>query len=247
MSKKDILLRSLNNPPLVTKGSTLTLDELDANFVELYNALVALSDGSNIPAYDNSILYSIGAYVSYSGQAYKMINAAPQVNVTPGTDTLTWIEVYATDLVAPPGDTIYSFSKTIPTAEVLTLGTTEVDLVSAPGAGKAIVLIEAINYSNKDSLASPPDSSYSTNTDLRIGYNGNAIAGTDYQFSLTQALNTNVRNTRSFIVNNPSYSPDVKHIRENSALQVKVPGGNPTAGTFDITIKGTYKIIDILD
>lgn len=102
MGKKDLLLRSISNPPLTTKGSALTLAEMDGNIVELYNALVSLSQSSNIADYDNATNYYLDDVVMYSNQLYKCIVAGPVLNVTPDTDPTKWEEIYATDLVDKP-------------------------------------------------------------------------------------------------------------------------------------------------
>lgn len=101
MAKEDLKLRSLANPTLTAKGSELTWDELDQNFVELYNQLLLLSNSSFISAYNNAIEYNntLNRYVIYGLQLWKFINATPQTDVTPGTDPATWEKAYATDLV----------------------------------------------------------------------------------------------------------------------------------------------------
>jgi len=113
MAKEDILLRATTNAPLTTKGSALTFAEFDANWIEIYNALVSLSQSSNIPAYSASITYddTLLNYVSYSGQIWKMVNVTPQINVTPGTDPTTWLAVYATDIIGKSSDLINKIRK----------------------------------------------------------------------------------------------------------------------------------------
>lgn len=102
MAKEDILLRDVINPPLVTKGSALTFAEFDGNMITLYNALVELSQSSNVPPYNNAENYYLNDYVLEGLQLYKCIVAGPIVNVTPSTTPGSWKKVYATDLVEPP-------------------------------------------------------------------------------------------------------------------------------------------------
>jgi hypothetical protein len=118
MAKEDIILRSTVNAPLTTKGSALTHAQFDANWIEIYNALVSLSQSSYVSAYDAAITYddTILNYVTYSSQIWKMINATPQVNVTPGTDANTWVKVYATDLVGRTQ--LFSVKKTLTANEI---------------------------------------------------------------------------------------------------------------------------------
>lgn len=103
MAKEDLKLRVTSNAPLTTKGSALTWAELDANWINIYNAFVALSQSSYVAAYDNAVEYddTINNYVTYSSQIWKFINSTPATNVTP-TEGATWTKVYATDLVNRP-------------------------------------------------------------------------------------------------------------------------------------------------
>jgi len=102
MAKKDILLRDVSNPPLTTKGSALTFANLDNNFIELYNALVSLSQSSNIDAYDAAANYYLDDAVMESNQLYKCIVTGPITATTPSTNPASWVEIYATDLVEVP-------------------------------------------------------------------------------------------------------------------------------------------------
>ena len=101
MAKEDILLRSVSNPPLTTKGSQLTSVELDGNWIEIYNALKELSQSSWIDAYDNAATYYMDDYVMYNSQLWKCVTASISA-VTPGTDATKWQEKYASDLVDKP-------------------------------------------------------------------------------------------------------------------------------------------------
>ncbi len=85
MAKEDILLRATSNPPLTTKGSVLSWGELDANWIEIYDAFVALSQSSYVAAYDNAVEYddTVNNYVTYASQIWKFINSTPATNVTP--------------------------------------------------------------------------------------------------------------------------------------------------------------------
>lgn len=100
MAKGDILLRTTTGSGLTAKGSALTHSELDANFIEIYNALVSLSQSSSVSAYNAGTEYNntTSNYVAYASQLWKFINATPATGVTPGTDPTRWIPVYASDL-----------------------------------------------------------------------------------------------------------------------------------------------------
>ena len=100
MAKEDFILRETVNAPLTTKGSALTWANVDANFIELYNQLVNLSQSSNVDAYDNSVKYddTYNNYVMYNNQLWKYINVTPSTGQTP-SEGAYWTAVYATDLV----------------------------------------------------------------------------------------------------------------------------------------------------
>ena len=75
MALNDIILRSSSHSPLTTKGSELTYGELDGNFIELYDYLIAMNSDSGIAPYDNTATYNGTEYVSYNGNIYVHISA----------------------------------------------------------------------------------------------------------------------------------------------------------------------------
>lgn len=109
MAKEDILLRVTVNPPLFTKGSTLTQPELDSDFVSIFNCFVELSQSSYINNYDNTFTYdqTINNYTVFNSQIWKFINVSDMAGVTPGTDATVWEKVYGSDLAHKQGqDTV---------------------------------------------------------------------------------------------------------------------------------------------
>ncbi len=91
----NILLRSLVDPVLTTKGSELSWDEEDTNFVILHNAVRELSlvEVGGVDAYNAGTEYSLtspATYVTYNGNTWQYINAIPQTGVTPGTNGTVW-------------------------------------------------------------------------------------------------------------------------------------------------------------
>ena len=147
MAKENLLLRSVSNPPLTTKGSQLTSAELDANWIEIYNALKELSQSSYIDAYDNGVTYVLDDYVMYDSQIWKCVTATVSA-VTPGTDATKWQEKYASDLVGKCCNGWKSLNKTLTKAEVLTLNSANGgyghELLPKPGAGKYYQLRNAV-------------------------------------------------------------------------------------------------------
>lgn len=90
MALNDLILRSESHSPLTTKGSELTYAELDGNFINLYDYLIAMNSGSSIAPYDNSATYTGTEYVSYNGNIYVHISATSTTGVLPDTDPTKW-------------------------------------------------------------------------------------------------------------------------------------------------------------
>jgi len=97
MNIEDILLRGLANPDLVAKGSSLTQNQLDQNFVIIYNELAALSNSEQLDAYDPSRNYIGGSatFVAFDSKIWKFISATSQQGVQPDSDPAIWQRVTA--------------------------------------------------------------------------------------------------------------------------------------------------------
>ena len=244
MSKEDILLRETVNPPLATKGSPLDFTELDANFITIYNQFVLLSQSSQVPAYSPAIEYSINEYVSYSSQLWRMINGVPQTDVTPGTDPLTWIAVYASDMVQAPlinGAKIYEFEKLILSADVLTMGVTDtlIEILPALGVGLAPQFLGGtVTVQNVGGFP------YDINTSIHIAPANFDLAAGRRAFELINILQATTFQSMAFTPSVIAYSPAVDQLPTNTPIMAGVAGGNPSGGSSDILIKGTYKILD---
>ena len=132
MAKEDILLRATSNPPLTTKGSALTWAELDANWIEIYDAFVALSQSSYVAAYSASVTYddTIINYAMYSNQLWKCIAASPIIAITP-TDGVNWTKVYATDFVGRSQS--YEIKRTITADEINSGFSNEIEIIKSFG------------------------------------------------------------------------------------------------------------------
>ena len=120
---------------------------------------------------------------------------------------------------------------TIATADVLTLNTTPIEIVAAPGAGYAI---EVLSASIKMVYVS---ATYTTNTNLILI----TSTGSDKQASTDIGQ---ISTTFSRFELEMS-SPDATQYVENQAVVVSVDGGDPTAGDSDITVYVTYRIITL--
>ena len=121
----------------------------------------------------------------------------------------------------------------IPTAQVLALNTTPVQLVAAPGAGYAI---EVIGITMKMVYNS---SAYSSNYVLDIIYTG-AIK----PIKSLSCLNATVDTIRD-ITPVGSTGATQTQILENVALMATSSGADPIGGDSDITIYVTYRVIEL--
>jgi hypothetical protein len=122
---------------------------------------------------------------------------------------------------------------TIATADVLTLNTTPIEIVAAPGAGYAI---EVISASMKMVYVS---ATYSTNTTLEL-----ITAGATNRQAETQIKNS-ASTIRRFADATTLGSATATQLLENAAVNVTVETGDPTAGDSDITVYVTYRIITL--
>ena len=245
MSKEDILLRSLINAPLTTKGTEFTFADLDGNWIELYNQLVSLSQSSFVDAYSAAITYVQNEAVMFSSQLWKMVNVAPQINITPGTNPAVWVKIYASDLVQAPlidGAKIYEFSKTILSADVLTMGVTDtpIEIIPALGVGLAPqILGGSVTVNNVGGFP------YATNTDIYIFPSTFDYVSDQRAFDVADVLQATIVQSLPFTPFVPIYSDSVDELPTNTNWQIAVKSGNPTGGSSDIIVKGTYKIIDL--
>jgi hypothetical protein len=122
---------------------------------------------------------------------------------------------------------------TIATADVLTLNTTPIEIVAAPGAGYAI---EVISASMKMVYVS---ATYATNTSLEL-----ITAGATNSQASTVIKNS-ASTIRRFADATTLASATATQLVENAALNVTVASGDPTAGDSDITVYCTYRIITL--
>jgi hypothetical protein len=130
----------------------------------------------------------------------------------------------------------FTFDVTIPSADVLTLNTTPIDLVPAQGANTIIVpttILAEMDYNTTP---------YATNGNLVIKSGGGwfVAAAEDTQF----LFGTVSRIVNIMVIENDKSATTVQYVA-NQPLTVEVLTDNPTAGDSDIRIFGTYKVIDI--
>jgi hypothetical protein len=124
-------------------------------------------------------------------------------------------------------------SITIASAAVLTLNSSPVTIVPAPGAGYAIEVISASAKMVYNSVA------YATNTTIQVESNG----ATTPQFRLLNGINQTISSHRS-LGRYVSANTETQII-ENADLMVTVAGGDPTAGDSDIKVYLRYRLIEL--
>lgn len=125
-------------------------------------------------------------------------------------------------------------SLAITSAQILTLNSVPINIVSAPGSGKYIEVISStlkVNY-----LTAP----YAVNTTLQL-INTGAVTS---QVESVTAIASTISKIAILIKILPSGAADTQ-ILENTALQVKVQTGNPSGGFGDIVVKVLYRIVTI--
>lgn len=117
---------------------------------------------------------------------------------------------------------------TLSSAQILALNTTPIQLVAAPGVGKLLKLKSVVYKIN----AGTP---YATNVTLNVVYAGFTslhIAGLDILDDVAGVIRdaTGVANSQ---------------MKDNTALQMFVPGGDPITGTSTVDVYITYEIITL--
>lgn len=102
MNSDNLILRETTFPPLVNKNDFLNSAEFDANFINIYEDLVALCSTTGVIEFDEGTTYddSINQFASFNGRLYRWIDSAPGAGVTPGTEGASeyWTEIFPTDL-----------------------------------------------------------------------------------------------------------------------------------------------------
>ena len=130
---------------------------------------------------------------------------------------------------------VQAASLSIPTASVLTLNATPLDIVAAPGAGYAIEVVAASYKLTYNSIA------YATNTRLQLITDTADVAQSSSVSTALAATVTQMSDINT--INNPTALQT--KIIENKSLKVQVSTGNPTAGNSDIKVYVLYRIITV--
>lgn len=74
----------------LVKGSQLTHEELDGNFIYIVNLVSGLTSSVDVAPYSGGTTYTGSTYVSYSGNLYLHISGTPTTGVIPDSDPTKW-------------------------------------------------------------------------------------------------------------------------------------------------------------
>lgn len=74
----------------LVKGTQLTHEELDGNFVFLNDRISGLTSSVDVAPYNGGTTYTGSTYVSYSGNLYLHISGTPTTGVIPDSDPTKW-------------------------------------------------------------------------------------------------------------------------------------------------------------
>jgi len=106
MNSDNLILRETDNLPLINKDDTLLNAEIDANFINIYNDFISLSQ-ANDPTliYDVDRTYSVGEYSTYDGRMW--LSTEISTGVTPIEGSAEWNDVFPTVLAHEKNKDIY--------------------------------------------------------------------------------------------------------------------------------------------
>lgn len=118
---------------------------------------------------------------------------------------------------------------TLSTAQILTGNSVPIDVIAAPGVGKAIFIVGVAFKLTFNTVA------YATNTDFYLQINGQTIIGT------ISGLLDSVATVWRF---NVGVNIELNTTVENQPVKFKVDGGDPTLGNSPLDLKILYTIVD---
>lgn len=97
MNTDNIILRGTDNPPLINKDDVLSIEEIDSNFIKIYNDFISLSQSNDLTLeYDVDRSYLVGEYATYDGRMW--VATEISTGVTPIDGSTEWNDVFPTVL-----------------------------------------------------------------------------------------------------------------------------------------------------
>jgi len=189
-----------------------------------YNLLALDYGGANKIRVDNTGAGFFAGDVSVSNEAY-------------GSGWNGSTEVPTKDAIFDKVESItsgatYSATVSLSSAQILSLNTSPITVVTAPGAGYAI---EVISCSFKYTFVTAPYTGY-------VGITVTTDTSGSPQFAFSNTLGGS-----SNFVKGEAYTPatNYSNLHENGALKVTISGGNPTGGSGTGKLYVIYRIITL--
>jgi hypothetical protein len=216
---------------IVNSDISASADISFSKLAALTSGNILVGNGSNTPT---SVTLSGDATLANTGALTIANNAVTTAKIADSQITEAKLDSALQSKVN--GSAIFSFDVTIPSSEVLTLGTTPVTLVAAQGANKIIVPVSIVGQLIYNTTP------YATEDEIDI-YNG----GAKHVWTLPSG-NGFLFGTTSKVVNGvpimTTGATETQYVA-NQPLTIFMAGGDPTAGDSDIRIFGTYRVITL--
>lgn len=252
----NMVLRETSNPPMTTKGSELSFEEMDARIIAMYDVVQRIVSGANVTAYDAGTTYDAfdtdirKRFASYGSKIWKAVYVGSPSTFSGQTpeEGIYWEQTTLADLMPNvlelarvsqnltpqlnPCPT-YCAEVTIPSAEVLQLNSTPKTIVPAQGAGTVIEVISASVKLDFNTTA------YGTTDEIMLRTTGS----TNRQASAI-VLDATVSTIRNFTTIQATGATDVQMVT-NADLTVEAKTNNPTSGDSDITVYVLYRVINV--
>jgi len=243
-----VVLRSVSNPPLSTKGSDLTFTELDNHAVKLYDAVQAIVSGENVTAYDAGTTYDMFStdvnqqFASYNSRIWKAVYVGSPSTFSGQTpeEGIYWEQVSLAQLmpnilkIAEIGNDTTSalvklHSQNVNSADVLHLHSTPIAMTIARSSGENISPIFPIVGSVVfDSVA------YDTNTTLGLRF-----VGADEPIATCDILGRTASGSANFVPVTSVGLSDTQYIID-ADLELYVESGEPLNGDSTINVSFHY-------
>lgn len=238
-----MVLRETAYPPLTTKAAELTFAEWDQRVIDMYAAIQDIVSGGNVEAYNPATVYDSTSsdpylkFAGYNSRIWQAVFAGTFSGQTPA-EGVYWTQITLAQMLPNvlklvevgngTSQAVKTAKLTVANADVLTGFTTPIPFGITVPAGYYAMPISA------QFKATYAGVTYTTNTVIDIQHSG---TGSPIFSSNALAFTADVFE---------NIDPDfVAQLIEGSDLYLTVRGGNPAAGTSDITVYVTYILVEL--